>query len=112
MKRSSNIDADALSKIKELGVNPANSQEMEFFLYFPHESNAWFAAAALANMRFKTSVEISESGQWLCMAMKTMKPAAERLEDLRNWMEELAERFNGEYDGWGYGIALEEETRN
>ncbi|HET6527385.1 MAG TPA: ribonuclease E inhibitor RraB [Balneolaceae bacterium] len=109
MKPPSDADSIAISKIEDFGLSFEKEQEMEFFFYFPEEHQAYSVAAELSNFHFKASVSYSEhSDQWLCFATKTINATSERLSELRNWFEALAEQHEGEYDGWGTGMILDD----
>lgn len=102
MKRPPGIDKRVVDVLTSLGSDPNREHPVEFFLYFPEEYQAYAVAAELSNLSFNTIVSYSENGDdWLCFAVKALKPTTDRLVELGNWMEELAEKYNGHYDGWG-----------
>lgn len=100
-KPISNIDREVIKNMKRLDTNMQSEREAAFFFYFPDEYLAHHAATALTNLQFETEVSYSEHGtEWLCLASKPMIVTTERLIGLRNWMETLAEKYDGNYDGW------------
>lgn len=101
MEEYKNIDQTALNKLEGKGLEIEGERNVDFYFYFPDELHAHQAGAALQNLQFKTYVCFSEYGNnWLCLATKNIAMSSQRLTELRNWMQDLAERYGGEYDGW------------
>lgn len=98
MKRPNNIDRFVVEKIFRLGGNPQKMRSVDFFLYFPTELDATNVETELINLQFETEVN---NNQWCCHANKKMIVIEERLVDIGNWLENLAQINNGKYDGWG-----------
>lgn len=110
MKRPEHVDRFALQNLRQLGVELEGERPVDFYFYFPEEYQAYHAAAALTNFRFDTEISYSKYGdRWLCLATKKIHMTSGRLMDLRSWMEDLAERNGGEYDGWETMIELEQD---
>ncbi len=105
MSNSRKIDELALSKISsELGSD-STEKMVEFFFYFPTEMDATMAQVELMNLQFHCEVsENSRKSDWLCFASKEIFVSIERLSELRIWMENLAKKYNGTYDGWGMEV--------
>lgn len=108
MEEYKNIDQVALKKLKAKGLVIEGEQNVDFYFYFPNEFQAHQAGAALQNLQFKTQVYFSKYGNnWLCLAKKNITVSSRRLTELRKWMEDLADRYEGEYDGWETMVDLE-----
>ncbi len=102
MKRPENLDAAVVQNITKFGGDLEEERGVEFFLYFPTEFDAVMVEVELINLRFYTQVRFNDfSDDWFLYANKKMEVSIERLEDIGNWMEQLAEKNGGEYDGWG-----------
>lgn len=102
MSNRKEAEKAALNQLERFGTDTERDHPMEFFLYFPSELNAYKAAAQLFNLQFQVRVGFSESaGDWLCLTTKEIKPTSDRILELSNFMEQLAEANNGVYDGWG-----------
>lgn len=98
----------ALDNLNVFGSDTERDHPMEFFLYFPEELQAYSAAAQLFNLQFKVNVSFSKSSKdWLCFATKEIKPTSDRMGQLSNFLEKLAEENGGFYDGWGTPIINE-----
>lgn len=104
-------DQTAITHFKALGGDSQQDHPVEFFLYFTTEWDAYVVAAQLMNLQFSTTVDYTKnSDQWLCLATKKMTPTTERLLELGNDMERIANSNNGDYDGWGTPVFMEEES--
>ncbi|MEP0006537.1 MAG: ribonuclease E inhibitor RraB [Balneola sp.] len=102
MKRPKGIDKSVIQKITKLGGDLDRKRHVDFFMYFPTEIDAVNAEVELINLQFETFVNKSPfDNKWCCNASKKMIVSSERLEDIRNWLEKLTEKNNGNYDGWG-----------
>ena len=102
-----NIDRTAMERLEQMGFELEGIRPVEFYFFFKQEYQAYSVAAELHNLQFKTVV--SNTGgrrEWTCLATKSIDLSGERLEELRVWMESLARRHEGEYDGWGTGFSL------
>jgi regulator of RNase E activity RraB len=100
-----NIDREVIKNMRLWNSDIESEREVAFYFYFPEEYQAHHAAAKLINLQFETVVSYSEYGDhWLCLATKSMAVSTERLSDLRNWMVELAKKYDGKYDGWETAI--------
>lgn len=98
-------DVAVVEQLKNCGADLSKKHEIEFFFYFPSREDAALAASELVGMDFDTDISETETfGQWLCLATKQLVPDPDILAGLRHQFEELAIRFDGEYDGWGTGV--------
>ncbi|SMO47604.1 ribonuclease E inhibitor RraB [Gracilimonas mengyeensis] len=102
MKRSENINQEVVNNITRFGGDLDEERPVDFFLYFPSEYAAVQVEVELINLRFYTEVRYDElTEDWGLFANKKMNVTTERLEDIGNWMEQLANKYGGQYDGWG-----------
>lgn len=112
MKKPEKVDQWAVNNLEnELGFTLEDNRSVHFYFYFPEEYQAHHAAASLANLQFETEINYSDySNDWLCLATKQINMTSDRLSGLRNWMEKLAQRNGGKYDGWETMIVLDDKN--
>jgi hypothetical protein len=76
-------------------------QNVSHYLYLPTEAAASEVATELRSQSFQTETRLSAAGEsWLVLAHHHVVPSAEYIAEVREVMERLAYRFQGEYDGW------------
>lgn len=98
-------DQQVLDQLKDAGSNLNKPHPIEFFLYFPTEELANRAASEVKGEGFNVKVELgADNSSWLCLATKQMIPENVELVRLRKRFDEIAQKFQGEYDGWGAGV--------
>jgi len=94
-------DGAVLSLLHRIGSDVSKPRLANFYFYFRSRSNAELAGAELTASGFSVVVDKSAGGyKWLCLASKTMVPQARDLYTLRRRFSDLAEKLDGEYDGW------------
>jgi len=100
------LDQQVLNQLKEAGSNLNKPHNIEFFLYFPTEELANRAAEEVRRKEgCNVKVELgADKSAWLCFATKEMIPKHSELVQLRSRFNDIADKFNGEYDGWGTGV--------
>jgi len=73
----------------------------QFYLYFPNEERAREAAVAVAALGYGAAVRVSaDETTWLLLATAPSHDRAEPTEAEEEYLDEIAVRFTGEYDGW------------
>ena len=97
-------DWAALQYMLDSGVNPDAVCPFEHFLYFDDARLAGFAALALQDVGYQTEVEPAAGGDWLLVVYAYHCPRADELERRSAFLEQIAESFGGEYDGWGVPV--------
>jgi Regulator of ribonuclease activity B len=76
-------------------------QAMRHYLYFPEKSNAEEAAQWFGNQGFSVETKLSGDGDnWLTLVKHGAPQSVDEMDKLKEEMEALALRLNGEYDGW------------
>jgi hypothetical protein len=77
-------------------------QRMEYYLYFPRKRDATTAANRLRNRYdWETSVRKGADGKnWLTFAVADVPSEEDQIEEIREYLEGLADELGGEYDGW------------
>jgi hypothetical protein len=74
---------------------------MKHYLYFPTEEGAKAVGELLRDRGYEVHIRKSAADEnWLLLATSCMPETKEQMNDLRNEMEDLAAKFDGEYDGW------------
>ena len=85
------------------GVDLRRTTTVTFALYFPTESGAQSAAAALQREGWPAPVlERPEEpgGSWQVTIVRQMVPTLSGLDSVGLALSPVAQRFGGEYDGW------------
>jgi len=94
-------DMVALNKLLEVST-PGVPHVVEHFLYFRDQSIADTALAELHRNDFQTEAGPSAAGtKWLVLARHEIIPSEDSIASTRAFMEALASKNGGEYDGWG-----------
>ena len=100
--RKANPDVRVLDLLKKVGSDLSKVHEIEFFLYFPNSETAENVKVELVQKGFSVEISQAAKGQnWLCLVSKRMVPDYNDLAKLRYDLIAIAEKNNGEYDGWG-----------
>jgi regulator of RNase E activity RraB len=101
-KKELGPDQQVLDQLSAAGSNLERPHPIEFFLYFPTEELANRAASEIKAEGFNVKVELgADKSSWLCLATRQMTPRYEDLTRIRKRFDEIARKFQGEYDGWG-----------
>ena len=91
--------------MEKAGSNLSKPHDIEFFLYFPTEELANQAAEEVKKEGCSVKVELgADESAWLCFATKRMIPKHAELMRLRKRFNDIAFKYQGEYDGWGTGV--------
>jgi len=103
-------DLDILARLKELGSDLSKPHEADFFLYFPSEEMAKSASSEIEKEGYSVRVNVVKPpcwkrlfsrAIWSCCASKSIVPEKEKILETIEWFNGIAQRFCGEYDGWG-----------
>jgi hypothetical protein len=79
----------------------ASNQSVRHYLYFPEKANAEKVAQWFRSQGFTVDVRRGgDNENWLALVKHETVDNQQDLEKLREEMEALTERLNGEYDGW------------
>jgi len=93
-------DEDALKEVSEL-VDIAKPQALSHYLYFANKADSTLVEELLAKRGFVVAMRIGADGvNWLVHATHHVVPSGENIEKVRSELEELADTYRGEYDGW------------
>lgn len=105
-ERAEELRLDAVvQKEAEKRVAPqpkaASNQSVRHYLYFPERTNAERAAQWFRSQGFSVDVRLGgDNENWLALVKHETPDNPQDLEKLREEMGAIAERLNGEYDGW------------
>lgn len=93
---------EALDDMRRNGSNLSAPRQVEFFSYFADELSATRAAQEMASRRYPTTVYRVEEGDpsFTCISRRRMVLSEGSLGLAMQELEEIAERFGGELDGW------------
>ena len=103
-------DLAVLRRLKELGSDLSKPHMVDFFLYFPSEEQAWSAASEIEREGYEVTVDrvptpwwrrLFSKPVWGCYANKSIVPEEDTILETSAWLDGIAQRFSGEYDGWG-----------
>lgn len=101
----SDPDQQVIDQLKKAGSNLRKPHNIEFFLYFKTEKVAKSAADEVRKEVSSVKLQLGADGKdWLCFAIKEMIPKHSELVRLRKRFNDIAHKFDGEYDGWGTAI--------
>jgi Regulator of ribonuclease activity B len=80
-----------------------------FYLYFPAEADARAAAAQIAGEQTAQSIHFDsgsldgptkDRASWMVQLTAHMTPELARVKRIGEWLEAVAQKHRGEYDGW------------
>jgi hypothetical protein len=103
-------DLDILIRLKGLGSDLSKLHEVDFFLYFPTEEMAKSASSEIEKEGYSVRVNVVNppywkrlfsKAIWSCCASKSIVPEKEKILQTSEWFNRIAQRYCGEYDGWG-----------
>ncbi len=109
MNTQDEIDLAVLHCLKELGSNLSKLHPIDFFLYFPTEELANSAASEIERDGYVVKLNLDtqplrrrlfSKPEWSCCASKSIVPKTETILEISSWLESIAQRFSGKYDGW------------
>jgi hypothetical protein len=96
------LDKLSLRHLEKLGADLALPRHVIHFIYFDDEGDARRAADEVPAAGWESTVESPNetTTQWVMRAEATRVVNAHTIPSYRAWFEDVAERCNGEYDGW------------
>ena len=91
---------------KPLAPQPkaASTESIRHYLYFPQKTGAEEAAHWFRSQGFSVDVRLGADKSWLALVKHEAVENVQDMDKLREEMEALAERLNGEYDGWEVAV--------
>jgi regulator of RNase E activity RraB len=95
-------DANTLKALLDAGSNLAKPHVIDHWFYFRDEPSARAAGQELTAAGFSVEdiAKESEGADWRVLARKTMVPLLADVEKTSAYLEVLAKRHHGDYDGW------------
>jgi len=101
-------DRQTLNAMTAHGADLSKPTEVNFYLYLPTRAAAEAAVEEVRRSGYVAEVRPPLPGYdtWLCFAIRDMLTSPEAIDLARVGFEALAQRFNGEFDGWEAAIAL------
>jgi hypothetical protein len=94
-------DSQALNALRDAGSDLSKPHLIEFYLYFPAQTDANDVAVQLREEGLDVTVRLgADDVNWLVLAQRTMVPEQRLLQEFRSKFEALADSLGGEYDGW------------
>ena len=108
-KLTTNPDEAVLNLLSKSKADLSKERRISFYLYFPDRAKAVIAENELKKLGFE--VECSQSydeKNWLCLASNHLIPTYSVLTSLRKKLERIAQKLDGNYDGWETGLDADE----
>jgi len=94
-------DESALKQLRDVGSDLTRPHAIDFYLYFSTQENAKAAQNELVALGFSALVRPGALGNdWLCLATRELVPTHEHFALVRAYLIAIADRLDGEYDGW------------
>lgn len=95
-------DAKTLKALAEAGSDLTKPHEIDHWIYFQDESGARAAAKQLvsAGLAVVSLEKDPEDSEWRLLARKTMVPRLADVESTSAFLDEIARKNRGDYDGW------------
>ena len=94
-------DLSIIEQLREHGANLSEPRLVTAYLYFQAQPHAERAIAELASAGFRGSLGSNETqDSWLATVELEMVVSPEAIADLSRALEAVADRHNGDYDGW------------
>ena len=107
------MGAMIIEELRRLESDLTKAHSIDFYLYFSTKDIASEVARQLSAEGFATEVRLgADEKNWLCLATKRMIPDESALNSLGTSFENLAESYQGEFDGWESEVIKEEGTSN
>lgn len=101
-KEEPDLDRVVLDQLEQAGSDLSKPHDVDFFLYFPSEQAANEAAKEINLEVDNLNVELgADDVNWLCFGTKSVVPELDELLRLRIRFNEIANKYDGMYDGWG-----------
>ena len=90
-----------IEELRRLESDLTKAHSIDFYLYFLTKNIASEVARQLSAEGFATEVHLgADEKNWLCLATKRMILDESALNSLGTSFENLAESYQGEFDGW------------
>lgn len=95
-------DAKTIKALAEAGSDLTKPHDIDHWIYFRDEAGAHAAAKELvaAGFTVESLSKEPDDSEWRLLARKTMVPYLKDVERQSAFLEELARRNRGDYDGW------------
>lgn len=91
---------EALQSVLEAEANLDSVYPFKYFLHFDDERLAGFAALVLQEAGYQTETVLSIHGGWTVIVCAYHRHDPYELERRVEFLENIAEAYGGEYDGW------------
>jgi len=104
-----------LDQLRRFGSHMNRTHEVSFWLYFPSEASAKYAANRAERAGLITDIgqppEDIFPHKWSCILSLPHIPDETILDGIFEFCDQLASDFHGEFDGWEASIELDEGER-
>jgi hypothetical protein len=101
MSYRNRMGTDVMRVLAEQKSDINQPHTFDFYFYFKDEITARNAADKLRDTGFETVVCLgADNLNWLCLSTKDIIPSEQALNSLGEDLEDLALKYQGEFDGW------------
>jgi len=102
-------DEAVLNLLSRSNADLSSERTVYFYLYFHTEEKSRMAEMKLRELGFTIeTLEPSGKKEWLCLIYKNVIPNSATLTSIRKKLEHIANKFDGNYDGWETGLDANE----
>jgi Regulator of ribonuclease activity B len=96
-----NLDEQTRAALARAGADLQKPTNVLNYLYLPDEARANAAGQELRSAGYDVTVRPASAGPgWLTLSESELIPDETNIGALRKLFEDLADRYDGEYDGW------------
>lgn len=92
----------AIDRLRNFGDDPAPPTRVNHYLLFSDQPSADAAALRLRQRRFDVEVTRADDGCCTILAGHSVIPSRAAMEQVTEYLEDLAAECGGEYDGWTF----------
>jgi hypothetical protein len=102
LKDPAERDKLSLRHLEKAGADLALPRHVIHFVYFDEEGDARRAGDEIPRAGWETTVVPPDdpASKWIVRAEATRVLDSHSVRSYRAWFEQIAESYNGEYDGW------------
>src|SRR3712207_1848767 len=86
--------------LRDAEADLSTPREVEHYLYFDDEAAARAAAEQVSGYRVEVEPSAGDDGRWLLLLTHEMVVYVDAFAEVHETLEGVAERHDGEYDGW------------
>ncbi len=103
MKFPNDENGDILAKMVERGDDLSKARKIDFYFVFPekHQADGFAEQARLRTDLISEVEHYEERNMWEATVSKNMVPTHQAISELETALDQIAQLYEGEADGWG-----------